>query len=230
MNRHLAALVMAIVVATCGPATAALVYDFETGTDGFGPNGLFPPTQDTIGATSGSGSLRIDVPELVTFAGALNGSFIPAPIGDPPGVESIIFDLTIVDQFAGAFADVFITVFGATQPDFVPAQLFGLQAEFNSSFSSLAVAPGTYEIKLDLDSANQNPLTFVPGESFNEIFGGFGTGPNDLIVTGFQFTVAKSGDAPLTFYIDNVRTVVPEPTAAALLAVASAIGLAARRR
>lgn len=215
---------------TCGaPAFGAVAYDFETGLDGFANNGgVFPVIADTVnGVTSGATSMRVEVPGGATFVGALT-STVPAPIGDPPGVASLVFDLTITDEFAGGFADLGVTVFGATQPDFPGGQLFGLSAQFADLVSLGGRAPGTYEVSVDLASAT-NPLTFGAGESFNDIFGGFGTGANDLIPTGVQFFVSKSGDAPAVFNIDNVRTVVPEPTSLALLALGAAFGLRSRR-
>lgn len=221
MKRKIASAALAATMALVlsSTAEAQLAYGFESGTDGFGSNGgVFPVTQDTVGATEGLSSLKVEVPAGATFIGALTGA-VPAVIGDPPGVESIVFDLTIEEQFTGAFADIGITIFGATQPDFPGGQLFGLSAQF-ADITSLGVAPGTNEITFDLASAT-NPLTFGPGESFNDIFGGFGTGPNDLIPTGVQFFVSKSGDAPVTFYIDNVRVVVPEPATVGMLAFAA---------
>ncbi|MEN1680912.1 MAG: PEP-CTERM sorting domain-containing protein [Planctomycetota bacterium] len=218
-----------VVALACGTtAHAAVAYDFEGDLQGFASNGgVFPVTLDTIGATSGVNSMKVEVPGGATFVGALTGN-VTAPVNDPPGVESLVFDLTIVEEFTGAFADIGITIFGASQPDFPGGQLFGLQAQF-ADIAPLGVAPGTYEITLDLDSAT-NPITFGAGESFNDIFGGFGTGPNDLIPTGVQFFVSKSGDAPVTFYIDNVRTVIPEPTALALITAGLAFGLRSRHR
>lgn len=213
MKRHHVAFVMAVAVATSGTAFGAqLAYDFETDAEGFASNGgLFPVAQDTIGATSGTGSLRVEVPAGAFFVGALTPLVAPS-IADPPGVESVIFDLTIIDEYQGAFADIGVTIFGASQPG--PGQQFGLQAQF-ADIAPLGVAPGTYEIKLDLDSAT-NPITFDQEQSFNEIIGGFGTGPFDLIPTGFQLYVSKSTDAPITFYIDNIRTNIPEPASAVL--------------
>lgn len=223
-----AALAATTVLAFGGTAQAQLAYGFESGTDGFGSNGgVFPVTQDTIGATEGSSSLKVEVPAGATFVGALTGAVAPV-IGDPPGVESLVFDLTIEEQFAGGFADLGVTIFGASQPDFPGGQLFGLQAQF-ADITSLGVAPGTYEITLDLASAT-NQIDFTPGQSFNEIFGGFGTGPNDQIPTGVQFFVSKSNDAPVTFYIDNVRTVVPEPGTLALVGVALTAAMRRRNR
>ena len=50
-----------------------------------------------------------------------------------------------------------------------------------------------------------HPVTFEPG-TFNDIVG-TGSGPNDMIPTGFQLYFNKTGGLafPLTVYIDNIR-------------------------
>src|SRR6218665_2107187 len=104
-------------------AHAALAYSFEGSTDGFGPNGGgVTVTGDTIGATDGTGSLKVAVVNGATFVGALSGT-VAAPINDPPGVTSIYFDVTLPAAYAGAFADIGVTIFGASQPG--PGQMFG---------------------------------------------------------------------------------------------------------
>jgi hypothetical protein len=87
-------------------------------------------------------------------------------------------------------------------------------------------------VQIDLASAT-HPLTFVAGQSFNQIFGTVGSGPNDLIPTGVQILFNKSNDAPLTVYIDNVRVVgsVPEPASLCLLGMGAVVfGFVSRRR
>lgn len=52
-----------------------------------------------------------------------------------------------------------------------------------------------------------------------------------MIPTGFQFFFSKSTDAPVTVYIDNVRTIVPEPATGLMLCLGMiAVGLPRRRR
>jgi len=66
--------------------------------------------------------------------------------------------------------------------------------------------PGTYrDRRIDLDKLT-DPLTFET-KTFNQIFGTVGSGPDDIIPTGFEFYFNKTGGAefPLTVYIDNVR-------------------------
>ena len=88
-------------------------------------------------------------------------------------------------------------------------------------------------MQIDLSSAT-HPLTFAAGQSFNEIFGTVGSGPNDVIPTGFQLFFNQSGGldaAPVIVYIDNVRTIVPEPTSVVLIGVgAIMLSLGVRRR
>ena len=209
-----------------------VVYSFESPSinpDGFGPNGGgVTISQDSIGATAGAYSMKVSVVSGATFVGALTGNVDPA-IGNPPGVDHILFDLTI-DQgsvYTGGFAVVGVTIFGANPG----LGQYGLQAQFADIEHIEGKAAGTYhDIQIDLDSAT-NPLTFQPNQSFDQIFGS-GTGPSDLIPTGFQFFFNKSNDAPLTAYIDNVRVFssVPEPATFGLLGLGTVMIVAMRKR
>jgi hypothetical protein len=156
--------------------------------------------------------MKVSVVAGATFVGALTSVVHPS-IGDPPGLDYILADFNLPTAYAGTgFQLVGITVFGASQPDYPGGQQFGLQAQF-ADFEHLGnKAAGQYnDIRFDLTSAT-HPLTFETGKSFNEIFGTVGSGPNDLIPTGFEFFFNKSNDAPLTVYVDNVRAgQVPEP-------------------
>jgi hypothetical protein len=231
--------VIAIVISAGAMRGQTTAYSFEApavNPDGFGPNGGgITVSQDTIGATDLLHSLKVDVVTGATFVGALTGVVHPS-IGDPPGVDHIFFDLTIAagQQFTGGFALVGVTIFGASQPG--PGQQFGLQAQFADFEHIDGKTAGTYnDIRIDLLSAT-HPLTFAPNQTFNDIFGTVGSGPNDLIPTGFQFFFNKSNDAPLTVYIDNVRVfstaAVPEPATFSLLGFGAVMigGLVRRRR
>jgi hypothetical protein len=217
----------------CGALTGqtqTLLYSFEGGLDGFGPNGGgVSIAADTIGATQGTGSMKASVVSGATFVGALTGN-TPAALNDPPGVSHVLFDMTIAPggEFTGGFAVVGVTIFGASQPGL--GQQFGLQAQFADFENIDGKAAGTYnDVRIDLASAT-HPLTFVAG-SFNDIFGPNPGAPNDIIPTGFQLFLNKSNDAPLTVYFDNIRVVVPEPASGVLLGLgALALGLVVRRR
>lgn len=195
-------------------AEITLAYSFETGLEGFGPNGGgVTVALDTIGATEGVNSLRMSIVNGATFVGALTGTLTPN-FGDPPGMDAIVFDLTITQEFPnnpGDFVDAGITVFGASQPDYPGGQLQGLGVQFLNYQVPLGdLEVGTHEIIMPLTSAT-HPLTFNPG-SFNDIFGGFGTGADDVIPTGFQIYINKSATAPWTGYIDNIRVgMLPPP-------------------
>ena len=211
------------------------IYSFESPSvnpDGFGPNGGgVTISQDTIGATAGANSLKVSIVPGATFVGALTGNLDPA-IGNPPGVDHILFDLTIAagQEFTGGFGVVGVTIFGASQPDFPGGQQFGLQTQFSDLEHIEGKAAGTYnDIQIDLDSAT-NPLTFATGQSFDQIFG---SGANQLIPTGFEFFFNKSNDQGMTVYIDNVRAYaspVPEPTTFGLLGLGTAMIVAMRKR
>jgi hypothetical protein len=213
--------------------TVTPVYSFEEAPgnpDGFAANGGgVTVTQDTVGTTVGTNSLKTSIVTGATFVGALTTLLRPE-IGDPPGLDYVLFDLTIApgEQFTGTRAVVGVTMFGHSQP---PNQQFGLQAQFADTEDLLGKAPGTYrDVRIDLSSAT-HPTTFATGQSFNDIFGTSGSGPNDLIPSGFQLFFSKSNDAPLTVYIDNVRAgIVPEPSALIGGCCALAGWVLARRR
>jgi hypothetical protein len=215
-------------------AATTLAYSFEappTNPDGFGPNGGgVTVTQDTIGATEATHSLKTSVVTGATFVGALTGVVHPS-IGDPPGLDYILFDMTLTAPFPGSFALVGVTIFGASQPDYPGGQQFGLQAQFADFEQIGGKAAGTYnDIRIDLTSAT-HPLTFETNKSFNEIFGVVGSGQNDVIPTGFQLFFNKSSDQPLTVYIDNVRAgQVPEPASMLVFGGGLIGGLLLRRR
>lgn len=202
------------------PAIDALAYSFENDLQGFGPNGGgITITQDTIGATDGASSMKVSIVGGATFVGALTPSLDPAIFGDPPGLDHVHFDLTIVQRFdipnptpppdRRGFARIGVTVFGVTQPDF-PGGQFAVQAQLdNLAEDELpigALEPGTYRNqRIDLDKLT-DPLTFQ-AKKFDQIFGTVGSGPDDIIPTGFQLYFNKTpGDQfPLTVYIDNIR-------------------------
>jgi hypothetical protein len=214
---------------------AQTLYSFEAppvNPDGFGPNGGgVTVTQDTIGATDGTHSMKVSVVGGATFVGALTGVVNPA-IGNPPGLNTLYFDLTVNpgEEFTGAFALVGVTIFGASQPDYPGGQQFGLQAQFADFEHIEGKGPGTYTVQIDLNSAT-HPLTFATNQTFDQIFGTVGSGPNDVIPTGVQLFFNKSNDAPLVAYIDNIRLSVPEPASLGLVCMgAVVIGAIGRRR
>ena len=197
-------------------AADALAYSFENDTDGFGPNpNGITITQDTIGATEGTHSMKVAVVGGATFVGALTPNIDPAILGNPPGVDHVLLDLTMPSEFPAppnvGFGVIGVSIFASSQPDFPGGQLNGLQvqffdsdADFNNEVHLDGLAVGLHQdLRIELTHAT-NPLTFDERQSFNEIFG---DGPNQLIPTSFEFYFNKTGGAafPLTLYIDNVR-------------------------
>ncbi len=201
-------------------ASDTLAYSFENDLQGFGPNGGgVTVTQDTVGATDGTHSMRVDMLGGATFVGALTGNLDPNIIGDPPGLDHVTFDMTITQRFGvpnptpppdyTGFARIGVTIFGVTQPDFPGGQI-AVQAQLdNRAVTEIPIDgrdPGTYrDLRIDLTQLS-DPLTFET-KSFDEIFGTLGSGPNDIIPTGFEFYLNKTGGAayPLTVYFDNIR-------------------------
>lgn len=199
--------VVALLTMGSGAKGLELAYSFEDGLQGFAANGLgISLSEDTIGATEGTQSMKVDIVQGATFVGALTDELLPF-VSDPPGFDFLVFDLTLTEMFPeeAAFVDAGITVFGSTQPDFPGGPLDGLQVQFQNEQVQLQALPvGTSQVFMTLQSA-VNPITFETGQSFNDIFGVEGSGQTDLIPTGFQLYINKSADAPWTGYIDNVR-------------------------
>jgi hypothetical protein len=180
-------------------ASVTLVYSFEEGDNqGFGNNFSAPEgalnevVVDTIGATEGTGSLKFAMVPEEFFAGVLT-SLLHEAIEDPPGVDFVLFDLTIPNAFVGpGFARTSITIFGS-HPDLGA----GIQAQFLANEVPLDNLPaGTHQIRINLTSAAQ-----FPGKSFNDLFGP----PIDITPTGFQIYINKTAGVPFTVYFDNIR-------------------------
>lgn len=204
-----------------GWASAALLYDMEGAAppSGFGPNGLVNVTQDTIGATQGVNSMRVEIPTGQTFVGALTGVAPPAL----SSASSILLDLTINagEEYTGAgFADMGVTVYG------YKGAVFGIPVQF-ASYATVARTAGAYlDVPFSLDSSIQGGPTY--GKSLTQILA-----DGDLDgLTGFQLYFNQTGDAPVVAYIDNIRSVVPEPAAALLLGLGAMalLGVFVRRR
>jgi hypothetical protein len=223
---------MSAALAACfvpGAVRAAdnLAFSYETGADGldgFAPNGAITLTQDTIGATLGTHSMKVAIDAGETFVGAQTNTLDTttigntAIIGDPPGLDHVTFDLTVTQQFGkrinplasdpfSGFVSIGVTIFGTDQAG---NEVDGQIAYFdNKEFKAGALTPGTYhDCRIDLDEIIDPRVLAV--KSFNDLYGTQGSSPTDLIPTGFEFYFNKSGassdyDHSLTLYIDNVR-------------------------
>jgi hypothetical protein len=217
-------LCVAVVAAVVGSASSAcavgtLAYSYEAGTDGFFGLGA-AVTQDTIGATHLQHSMKYAA-GAGGFVGARTETVIPAGLNNPPGVESVVFDMNIPEIPVGlTFADIGVTVFGHD----IDNGVFGIQSQFTDTVSIVGLGVGQHnDLVIDLDSE------FFSGETFNQIFG---DDVSDLdVASAFQFYISKSAGIPVTVYIDNVRLVVPEPVSGMLLGLGMiSLGVVARRR
>lgn len=221
---------LAIVAAvySSGSAEATPLYSFEGENDPnginenvegfFGTSAAFTITQSTIGATDGANSMKIFLAKGPGFVGARTET-IPAALFNPPGVDGILFDLTIEpgDEYAGGFSVIGITIFGDDGGS--------VQEQYVDEFHIDGLAAGTYTVKIDFDVSHN-------GNSFNEIFH---SGVGGATITLFQFLFNQSaGQGPgaddVIVYIDNIR-VIPEPISVALFGVcAMVLSLGVRRR
>ena len=183
-----------------------LVYSFEPDLEGFDANGGLTVSQDTIGATEGAHSMKVVIPSA-GFSGA-RGNILHPAIGDPPGMDHVLFDLTMEQPYpdTGTFAVVGLQVFCVTQPGDgqIPVQI---QTEGDQEVHFEDMPAGTYrDMRIDLTNL-AHPVTGDFPVTFNDIVGTVGSGPNDVIPTGFQLYFNKNAGPlnPWTFYIDNIR-------------------------
>jgi hypothetical protein len=211
-ERLTAAAATGLMFAGAARAAAPPLYSFETlynstglpdpaGTrpDDFHPNGGGTTiTQDAIGATDQSHSLKFTMVPLATFTGA-ETELLPDHLSDDNA--AITMDVTIpsTGNFTGTFANLGVSEFG-TNPTFGSNQVQCIaEAE-----ASIPLQPGTYHIGVPL-IARTNPITFDSNVSFHSIFG---PDPNtQLTPADWEFFVNKSNDAALTIYVDNIRTI-----------------------
>ncbi len=218
---RIAAFVAVLICCGAVQAQPVLVYSFEAATpqgpDGFFGLGATVTQEPTIGVTHLEHSMRYAV-GAGGFVGARTETVIPAALNDPPGVDYILFDMTIPEPYAGTFADIGVTIFGHALNAPGGAQ-FGHQVQFADTQSIAALGAGTHlNLRIDLD---QSVGPYRVGESFNDIFG---PGPSDLTVaSAFQFFISKNVSNPVTVYIDSVRVVVPEPASFGVCGAAAAL-------
>lgn len=223
MKRRICWLAFAALVATlCNEhfASAAPAYSFENALDGFFGLGAAVSAETTIGVTDGSTSLKY-LAGAAGFVGARTEAVIPAGLNNPPGVQSVQFDMTIVEiSPLLTFADIGVTLFGHD----IDGGNFGVQMQFADTVSIAGLGVGQHQdLVIDLDS------DLFSGQSFNELFG---DDVSDLdVASAFQFYISKTVGVPVTAYIDNVRLIVPEPATGLMLGFAATlVGFVIRRR
>jgi hypothetical protein len=235
MTRHaLTFAAFAVAVAMAAAANAQLpAYSFETilpgggppGPDGFFGLGATVGQEPIIGVTHLENSMSYSV-GVGGFVGART-EIVPATFNNPPGVQYVLFDLTLPAAYPDTFANMGISLFGHDL-NAAGGTSFGNQVQFADELAMAPLGAGTHlNQRIDLDTS-VGPYVPSIGQSFNEIFG---TDPDDLsVASAFQFYINKNVLTPITVYIDNVRFVVPEPAGALLACCGMALVVAARRR
>lgn len=211
---------LAVTLCLGSSASAAPAYSFETDLDGFFGLGAAVSAETTIGVTDGATSMKY-LAGAGGFVGARTETVIPAGLNNPPGVQSVMFDMAIETLSPNlTFADIGITIFGHD----IDGGNFGIQHQFGDTVSIAGLGAGQHNnLVIDLDNSLHSP-----GQSFNDLFG---DDVSDLdVASAFQFYISKNEGVPVTVYIDNVRLVVPEPATGMLLALSGVAGLYVRRR
>jgi hypothetical protein len=154
-------------------------------------------TQDTIGATDGTHSIKYAMVQGAFFTGGITTTLAP----NITTQNAVSMDVTIPagGAFTGNFANLGISMFG----DNAPMNLHGLQVQtIPANEARIKLDPGTYKIGVPLIAIG-NPITFDPNVPFTSIFG---SDPNtQLTPVSWEFYINKSTDAALTVYIDNIR-------------------------
>ncbi|TWT47533.1 hypothetical protein [Botrimarina hoheduenensis] len=193
--------VMALILSAVlgSPANAQLLYSFETGLNGFVPQGgadsdYIGHTQSTIGATNGTMALAIEtgtgfgrdvvVNETSTAGGPLYDLF--NTVSADPSQYTLDFDVTFTQAGWDRVSDPggFFQINVFSNSDSVQG--------FEESFGVVNGTPGSASFVAASMPASQ--LSLTPGSGFYQL--GFGTNSNH---------VAGAGGEGVLYYIDNVR-------------------------
>lgn len=178
--------------------------------DGFHFNGGGTTvSQDTIGATQGTKSMKFTQVSAATFTAAITELGAPFPVLFDPGTYAISFDYTVApgDEFTGGFANLGFKAFGENS-----SQIPGDPQTPAHSEQQVKVPAGTYRIIIPL-IANFDPYTFDGDVSFASIMDAVPDPANQMIPTSWEFYVNKGPTATiptngaLTAYFDNVQAV-----------------------
>jgi len=225
-------LVLILLAPATVSAQGSLGYSFEGGLQGWTENGSgVTMTHDlnSVGATDGNDAMKFTLATNCFFCGAFTGNLDPNdllapggpptfPVGNPPGFDHVIFDLTVGDpnSFTGTFIALGIFMFGTDH-----SGMFQGDTQFQNNdpnknneiflhggeFPGAETLPaGTHQIVFTLDYGI-HPLTFEEGLSFNEIFGP-DPNNNDVLLTGFEIYINKSfgmNGSAWEGIIDNIR-------------------------
>jgi len=213
-----AASAVAAMLAGGSSASAAPLYSFETlynnaGTidaTGTRPDNFFANggdtviAQDTIGATDGPHSMKFAQGPAATFTGAWTALMPPAL--QATTTTALSFDLTVPSggALASGFARIGLSQFGTENdsPDPMHPTVDQLQTPGFAEQNINLAAGGTYHLTIPL-LALFDPRTFDLYTPFSR---SWGTTPDKLTPTMFEFYINKSPDVSYTVYLDNVQT------------------------
>lgn len=202
-----AALVSVSSLSVCAAAQAALIESFESGISGWYPQSGVTLAQDTIGATDGSYSLKVirSSPDT-SWNNTVESNLLAPAVADLQGSNGMLqLDATLLPG----------DLPGATTLDLWPILNNDSTNSAINGFHSIGTAtliadgqPHTYTFDYTaLTGATWAQLWLTTNE----------VGTNNVSV-------------PVTFYVDNLQTVVPEPGSVLLLGTTGMGLLALRRR
>jgi hypothetical protein len=209
----------AVALIGAGQTRAAPVYSFEVLYNNLGqpdPSGTRPDdfhvnggdttiTQDTIGATDATHSMKFAQGPAATFTGAIT-EVIP-PVLNAPTTYGVSFDLTVPagGALASGFARIGISEFGSENdsPDPEHPIIDQIQTPGFAEQNINLAAGNTYKITIPF-IALFNPRTF---ELYVPFASNFGTTPDKLTATSWEFYINKSPAVSYAVYIDNVNVV-----------------------
>ncbi len=225
MNRRNAAVVLAVggLLATTPVARAAVLYDFETGIAnvssgaGFGFPGTTVAWENSgIGATSGTGSLKVTAPvDNFSWAAVINvladpaNAALLAAASANPSLHQLEFDVTLDPS---------------TMPDWT--NFVNGTVVLNSQTGTFDQAPEPWLFgSADTWGTRHAVVPFTALEDANAAPHGGGWLEMGLAING------DWGDVPGSMYIDNIQiNVIPEPATPCLFALGAATAATMRRR
>jgi len=209
-------------------AQGVLLYSFEPGDspnalDGFqnlGSNTL--NNESTYGVTNGTQAMQV-VCASSSFDGIISstgtGATIPAVLNANPNAVTAI-SMTVTQPLGETYGGSFFLL-GITLRDSDPSSPYnGDQFQVaGADEQHIETDPGNLPVTIVIPLTGTDPISFNPTTYSQLVAAGW-------VTTGFE--IFEDHNAPLTFALDNIQAVVPEP--ASILSMGAISGLLVLRR